>query len=289
MLAPIPAFQRYDQSVEADEAERIFDEFAGAYRDWWGPIIAPAALDVLDDIEVDPGAAFELLDLGSGTGVLALSALERWSAVRVQAVDPSSRMLEIAIEEARRRSPTLASRLRTLTAVADRMPLADASIDAAVSSFVIQLVPNRAAALREVHRVLRPGGRFACVTWHADDPAFEPDDAFSDALDELQIIPPDDERDVHPYTSAQAAAAEFRRAGFRQVRAWDTWLEHRFTPESYLDLLEHWIDRELFVGLDHETRLQLRARAIERMSGLRDDAFRWRRPLVRVVGSRPPS
>jgi SAM-dependent methyltransferase len=196
-------------------------------------------------------------------------------------------MLEIAAAAARRRSPALASRLQTITAAADRMPMVDAGIDAAVSSFVIQLVPNRAAALREVHRVLRPGGRFACVTWHADDPPFEPDDAFSDALDELQIVPPSDERDIHPYTSASAAAAEFRRAGFRKVRAWDVWLQHRFTPESYLDLLEHWIDRDLFASLDQETRLQLRARAMERMSDLRADAFRWRRPLVRVVGTRP--
>jgi ubiquinone/menaquinone biosynthesis C-methylase UbiE len=277
--------------MEADEAERIFDEFAEAYRDWWGPIIAPAAVRVLDDIEVDRGggAPFELLDVGSGTGALALSALERWPAVRVRAVDPSSRMLEIAAAAARRRSPAFASRLRTITAAADRMPMVDAGIDAAVSSFVIQLVPNRAAALREVHRVLRPGGRFACVTWHADDPPFEPDDAFSDALDELQIIPPSDERDIHPYTSASTAAAEFRRAGFHKVRAWDASLEHRFTPESYLDLLEHWIDRDLFAGLDRETRLQLRARALERMGDLRADAFRWRRPLVRVVGTRPPT
>ena len=272
--------------MEADEAERIFDEFAEAYRDWWGPIIAPAAVEVLGDIGVEAGAAFELLDVGSGTGALALSALDRWRAVRVTAIDPSSRMLEIAADAARRRSPALASRLRTITAAADRMPMADATMDAVVSSFVIQLVPNRAAALREVHRVLRPGGRFACVTWHADDPPFEPDDAFSDALDEMQIIPPSDERDIHPYTSASAAAAEFRRAGFREVRAWDVWLEHRFTPESYLDLLEHWIDRELFAGLDQETRRQLRARAIERMRELRPDAFRWRRPLVRVVGTR---
>jgi SAM-dependent methyltransferase len=277
--------------MEADEAERIFDEFAEAYRDWWGPIIAPAAVGVLDDIEVGRGGEtrFELLDVGSGTGALALSALERWPAVRVRAVDPSSRMLEIAAAAARRRSPALASRLQTITAAADRMPMVDAGIDAAVSSFVIQLVPNRAAALREVHRVLRPGGRFACVTWHADDPPFEPDDAFSDALDELQIIPPSDERDIHPYTSASTAAAEFRRAGFRKVRAWDASLEHRFTPESYLDLLEHWIDRDLFAGLDRETRLQLRARALERMGDLRADAFRWRRPLVRVVGTRPPT
>ena len=275
--------------MEADEAERIFDEFAESYRDWWGPVIAPAAVEVLGAVEIPAGDArsFELLDVGSGTGVLALNALERWPGVQVTAIDPSSRMLEIAADGAARRSPSYASRMRTLTAAADRLPLASESFDVAVSSFVIQLVPNRAAALREVHRVLRPGGRFALVTWHADDPVFEPDDVFGDVLDDLQIIPPPDDREIHPYTSAQAAAAEFRRAGFRKVRAADTWLEHRFTPTSYLDLLEHWIDRELFAGLDRDTRVQLRGTALERMSELPEKAFLWRRPLVFVTARRP--
>jgi ubiquinone/menaquinone biosynthesis C-methylase UbiE len=275
--------------MEADEAERIFDEFAEAYRDWWGPIIAPAALQVLGDVEVPSGdpSPFDLLDLGTGTGVLAVGALERWPGVRVVGIDPSSHMLELAVEAARQRSPALPARFRTVVASADSMPLADGSIDVATSSFVMQLVPNRARALRQVLRVLRPGGRFACVTWREDDLRFAPDEAFSDALDELQIIPPPDDRDVHPYTSASAAAAEFRRAGFREVRARDAWLEHRFTPGAYLDLLEHWIDREVFAGLDADSRRRLRAVALRMMGELRANAFVWRRPLVRVVGRRP--
>jgi ubiquinone/menaquinone biosynthesis C-methylase UbiE len=275
--------------MEPDEAERVFDEFAEAYRDWWGPVIAPAAVGVLDDLAIGAGdrKPFDLLDLGSGTGVLALAALERWPAVRVAAVDPSRGMLDIAATAARTRSPGRARRLRTIAAAADRLPLADASMDAAVSSFMIQLVPNRAAALREVHRVLRPGARFALVTWHADDPPFEPEDVIADVLDELQIVRPAIERRVHPYTSAQGAAAEFRRAGFREVRGRDAWLEHRFTPESYLDLLKHWLDRELFAGLDGGTRRQLRQRALVRLRRLPDKAFLMRQPLVRAVGTRP--
>ncbi|MEP7040774.1 MAG: methyltransferase domain-containing protein [Chloroflexota bacterium] len=274
--------------MEAQEAEGAYDAIADAYRDWWGPIIAPAAVRVLDEVEMPTGAdaSFDLLDVGSGTGILALSALERWPAIRVVAVDPSSRMLAIAADAARRRSTEAASRLRTVTASADRMPIGDASINAAVSSFMIQLVPSRAAALREVLRVLRPGGRFACVTWLTDEPRYEPDDLFADTLDDLQIIPPKDERKAHPYSSARAAAAEFRRAGFREVRARDVWLEHRFSPEGYLDLLEHWIDRELFAGLDGETRQQLRSLFLQRMAGLSARAFLWRRPLVQVAGRR---
>jgi ubiquinone/menaquinone biosynthesis C-methylase UbiE len=275
--------------MEPDEAERIFDEFAEAYRGWWGPIIAPAALRTLDQFDrpAGDGASFDLLDVGTGTGVLAVAALERWPGAQVVGIDPSSRMLELASDEARSRSPELPARLRFLTAGADRLPIPDQSVDIAVSSFVIQLVPNRAAALREVLRVLRPGGRFALVTWRDDDLGFKPDEIFSDALDELQIIPPPDDRDVHPYTSHRAAAGEFRRAGFRDVHAWPDWLEHRFTPESYLDTLEHWIDRELFADLDEATRRQLRALAIRMMQGLKGDALVWRRPLVRVVGTRP--
>jgi ubiquinone/menaquinone biosynthesis C-methylase UbiE len=275
-------------AMEADEAERIFDEFAEAYRGWWGPLIAPASVRVLDDVDVPASqdAPFDLLDVGTGTGVLAVAAMERWPRARVVAIDPSGRMLELASQQAGRRSPALPQRLRTVIASADRMPIGDSSIDVAVSSFVIQLVPNRAAALREILRVLRPSGRFACITWQDDDIHFEPDDAFADALDDLQIIPPPDERDVHPYTSPRAAAAEFRRAGFRSVRAWRDVLEHRFTPESYLEMLEQWIDRELFAGLDGETRRQLRSEALRRMRELKPEAFVWRRPLVRAVGRR---
>ena len=64
------------------------------------------------------------------------------------------------------------------------------------------------------------------------------------------------------------------------------WLEHRFSSEEYLDLLEHWIEREIFAGLDEESLRQLRAVALREMRALRPAAFIWRRPLVHVVGRR---
>ena len=50
------------------------------------------------------------------------------------------------------------ARLDASGRVRGRSRLADGSVDAAVSSFVLQLVPNRFRALREVRRVLRRGG-----------------------------------------------------------------------------------------------------------------------------------
>lgn len=273
--------------VKTEVAEQVFDEFAEAYRAYWGPIIAPAAVRVLDRVPSPPrDAPFSLLDVGTGTGVLALAALERWPHASVVGVDPSRRMLELAADQARRRWGGAPPRLRLLTASADRLTLPHRSVDVAVSSFVIQLVPNRAAALREIYGVLRPGGIFACVTWLDDDLRFRPEEVFFDAVDDLGIEPPADDRDVHPYTSVEAAAAEFRRARFRDVRARPEWLEHRFTPESYLDVVEHWIERELIAAQEPGARLRLREVALRRLRGLRPEQFVWRRPLVSLVGVR---
>ena len=274
--------------MEADEAERIYDQFAEAYRDWWGPIIAPASVRVLEDVEVRAGdsSPFDLLDIGTGTGVLAVGALRRWPGVRVVALDPSSEMLGLATDAARAAGHV--DRLRAVTAPADRIPVADASTDVAVSSFVIQLVPDRHAVMREVLRVLRPGSLFACLTWQDDDLHFPPDDAFADALDELQIIPSPDDRDVDTYEDPSQAEKEFRSAGFVDIRTEQVWVEHRFTPEEYLDLLQHWIERETFANLDPESRGELRGVALREMRGLSPGAFLWRRPLVHIVGRRPP-
>lgn len=269
-----------------------YDRFAAAYRDWWGPVIAPSAVALLDRLDgllpstADGDAPLRMLDIGAGTGTLALAALERWPQARVVGVDPSGRMLELAEEAARRRR--LDGRLEVRVGEAAKLPLPDASVDAAITSFVIQLTANRTAAIREARRVLRPGGVFACVTWRADDEPFEPAAAFEDAADELGIQLPDPPgRDPRPYASATAAAAELRRVGFRDVRAREEWLEHRFTPNSYLDILEHWIEDDTFSTLDAPMRQRLRAATLRRLERLPADALVWRRPLVSVVGRRP--
>lgn len=265
-----------------------YDAWAEAYRDWWGPVIAPSAVRLLDRLAAShlDGRPFEFVDVGTGTGALALAALERWPHARALAVDPASRMLELAAEEAGRRAPGLADRLRLEVGRADRLPLPDAAADVAVSSFVIQLVPSRTAALREIARVLRPGGLVALITWQAEELAFEPDEAFMLALDDLDIDAPPLEGDARPYTSPEAAAAEVRRAGFARVRARTEWLEHRYTPQTYLGVLEHWVESELFAGLGFARRHRLRREALRRMRRLPPDAFVWRRPLVSVVGVR---
>ena len=276
--------------MSVDEADAAYDRYGEDYQRWMAPVVAPSAVRVLDRLDgrSDLMGPLEILDVGVGTGTLALAALERWPDALAVGVDPSRVMLRLAAGEARSRGGTSRHRLRLLQGNADALPLEDASVDLLLSSFVIQLVPNRAAALREMLRVLRSGGTAAVLTWQLDDEPFEPEDLVSDALDELGIeVPEGGGGAAQPYTSPAAAAAEFRRIGFRAVRASSEWLEHRYTPESFVDVVEHWTDDDIISGLRPVLRAELRSRLLSKLRRLRPDELLWRRPLVSVVARRP--
>ena len=169
-----------------DQGER-YDRMAAGYERWWAPVLAPSAVALLDELEPSvTSGAVDLLDVGIGTGNLAIPALLRWPSVRVTGIDASSEMAgsALAIAEDRLSAATARGRLEVRTAFADALPFEDGSFDAAMSSFVFQLVPSRARAFREVHRVLRPGGTLAYVTWLTDRSPFAPDRVFDALLDE---------------------------------------------------------------------------------------------------------
>ena len=264
-----------------------YDDYATDYRDWWAPVIAPAAVRLLDRLDgLLPDAPATVVDIGTGTGTLALAALRRWPQVRVIGVDPARRLLDFAETDAR--AVGVADRLTVAIGTADRLPIPDGAAEGAVSSFVLQLVPNRAAAVREAYRILRPGGFFASLSWRADDEPWEPEDVFDDALDELRITPPEAKPGIgHSYPSVTSAAAELRRAGFRSVAAREEWLEHRFTPQSYLDVAEHWTEDDTFASISEPMRHRLRAEVLRRLERTDPELLVWRRPLVSVVGTRP--
>jgi len=93
-----------------------YDEIADGYARHWGPVIRPAAERVLDlaatTIEADlaAGRPPHLLDVGAGTGALAIRALERWPELHVTASDPAGGMLELARAHAAERLPVAVRR-----------------------------------------------------------------------------------------------------------------------------------------------------------------------------------
>ncbi|MGH2417906.1 MAG: class I SAM-dependent methyltransferase [Candidatus Limnocylindria bacterium] len=271
-----------------DITDAAYDRYGEDYERWMAPIVGPAAVRLLDRLEdrVPDDRPIRLLDVGTGTGTLVLAALERWPRAVATGVDPSRVMLGLAGTAARARN--LADRLSLARGDAVDLPIEDASVELVVSSFVIQLVSSRAAMLREILRVLRPGGVAAVLTWQLDDESFEPDELVGDVIDEMGIVVPDAGPDgTRPYASPASAAAELRRIGFRDVRATREWLDHRYTPRTFLNVVEHWTDDDIFASLSEPVRSELRSRILQRLERRRPEELRWRRPLVSVVGRRP--
>jgi ubiquinone/menaquinone biosynthesis C-methylase UbiE len=270
-----------------------YDRAADRYGTWWAPVLETTAFRVLDRLGRDVPASddgFKVLDIGTGTGTLALQAVRRWPNASVSGADASRGMIAAARERAQS-SLTASERDRLSLAIgeADRLPFADGTFDVAISSFVFQLVPDRMAAFEEARRVLRPGGTLAFVTWLVSNRAFPPDEAFFDVVDELRI--PDEEGAGEDrsgdFTSARSAAGQLRRAGYRDVKSREEMLEYRFEPEKYVDFLEEYGEYDLFRSLDRGLRRRLRRQATERLATLPGSDFEWRAPVVMVTARRP--
>ena len=96
-----------------------------------------------------------LLDVGTGTGLVAIMAAEQCD--RVVAIDHSAGMLAEARASADRAG--LAGRISFDAMDAEALDLGSGNFDAILSLFVVRHLPNPVAAIREMQRVLKPGGR----------------------------------------------------------------------------------------------------------------------------------
>ena len=108
---------------------------------------------VLDAAQIEPGT--RLLDAGCGTGLLAV--LANFRGAQVSGLDASAPLLAVA----RERLPGADLREGDLEA----MPFADASFDAVAAVNSVFYAADMAAAMRELVRVVRPGGRVVVTAW----------------------------------------------------------------------------------------------------------------------------
>jgi demethylmenaquinone methyltransferase/2-methoxy-6-polyprenyl-1,4-benzoquinol methylase len=102
-----------------------------------------------------------VLDLATGTGDLAIDIARMCPGATVVGLDPSSKMLAIAAAKVARRG--LADRVTLVEGDAQALAFASCEFDAATIAFGIRNIPDRVAALREMARVVRPGGRVAIL------------------------------------------------------------------------------------------------------------------------------
>lgn len=123
----------------------------------------PYAYDVVDRYHWE---GKEVLDVGCGQGIL-LNYLPSLGA-SVTGVDMSRESIRRALNGARELGH--ADRVRAFEADAERLPFPDDSFDAAVSFGVLHHTPDTAAAVREIWRVLRPGGAALVMLYRSGNP-----------------------------------------------------------------------------------------------------------------------
>ena len=147
----------------------IYDvQFVPALFAQWGPVVIDAAEVRKND---------RVLDVACGTGALTLAAAERVGREgSVLGLDANPDMLAVA-----RRKTT---QIEWMEGKAEALPLPDDSFDAVVSQFGVMFFDDKPQALREMMRVLRPGGMLAVAVCDTveQSPGY---DAFARLLDRL--------------------------------------------------------------------------------------------------------
>lgn len=121
----------------------------------WSQLVAP----LLADFAGAPDAG-QVLDVGSGTGMLALEIAKRKPAIRVTGIDPSKEYVDYATS--RNPSP---DRIHFEVGDAQDLHFGDKTFVACLSLLVFNFIPDPAKALRELRRVSRPEGRISAAVW----------------------------------------------------------------------------------------------------------------------------
>lgn len=143
-------------AVAIGDHVRVIDWGVGSYERTAAEL-APVAEAVVD--RAGPGAGDDVLDVACGTGNAALLAAAR--GARVLGVDAAPRLLSVARERAR----TLGVSASFVEGDLGALPVDSASVDLAISVFGVIFAADPAAALGELARVLRPGGRALVTAW----------------------------------------------------------------------------------------------------------------------------
>jgi demethylmenaquinone methyltransferase / 2-methoxy-6-polyprenyl-1,4-benzoquinol methylase len=109
---------------------------------------------------IDPRPGQRILDVATGTGMVAFALAAR--GADVVGLDQSEAMLAGARGRLAH-APELSGRLRFVIGEAEQLPFADGEFDALSFTYLLRYVDDRAATMRELARVVKPGGRIGMV------------------------------------------------------------------------------------------------------------------------------
>ena len=261
-----------DNSVRA-----LANHYSGAaesYERMWARVLHPVSRQLLDRLPLT--GARHVLDVGTGVGTLLPTLQERAPDATVVGVD---------------RSPGMVGRASTafprVVGDASRLPFATGSVDVAVLAFMLFHLPDPVAGLREVCRVLVPGGALGVATWGQDVPV-PAVDIWHDELNRHGAPPDAPLISNHELVNTpDKLGALLRDAGFGEVAIGPVTWEYWPTMEQFVEhhtTLGHTARR--LAGLAPDARAEFLRAVRSRLVTLGQEAFADRRGIVAGVAVR---
>ena len=253
----MPARPAFDADSYKETTRQQWQEAAEAWHRWGAVIddwLRVATEAMLDMAQVGPGD--RVLDVAAGAGGQTLAAARRvGDGGSVLATDISSNLLELAELEARRAA---LNNVTTRVLDGEQLDVEENSFDAVISRVGFIYFPNQQAALRGMHRALKPGGRLAGIVYSTP----QNNEFFSIPVSVIRRraqLPPPAPGQPGPFSFGQEGVIEsaFEQAGFEhiEVRRLDSPLHLssaaecvRFERESFGAL------HQMLAGLDEEGR-----------------------------------
>ena len=218
--------QKVQQKQQWDASAASWERHAAWLERAFGPITDK----LLAAVAIRPGES--VLDLASGSGEPAIS--EAKLGATVLATDLSREMVGVIKRRAATAGVTLEARVLDM----ERMDLPSASYDVVTCRFGLMFCPDPEMAASEVHRVLKPGGRYGIVVW--GDPAKNPFfTSIGQIVNKFTNAPPPDPK--APGVFRLAAPGELERvlgsAGFSNVSVEAIDLTFSYdSPQHYWDV-----------------------------------------------------
>jgi len=207
-------YDRSSRTLEGQVPDSTLDTSAAEAYD---SVLVPVVLEAWAELmvrEADVHGGMRTLDIACGTGVVArCAARASGPSGYTSGIDIDPAMIEVAKASAHRLGLEIDYRCTS----ADQLPFEPGSFDAVFCQQGLQYFPDKARALAEVRRVMRPGARFVAVVW-TDMETCAGNWAMITALERRSI----DAKDMRkPFSLADRAGmrALVESAGFEQVTA----------------------------------------------------------------------
>jgi len=135
--------------------EKIAEKF-----DLWLPCISPVGNAMLEALNVNAGD--KVLDIASGTGEPALTLARSHNDITIEGVDAADGMINVAQAKVKKEA---LKNISFSTMPAEKLTYADNRFEHIICRFGVMLFENPLQGLKEMHRVLKPGGTFVIAVW----------------------------------------------------------------------------------------------------------------------------